>query len=78
MLWKKTKKFWLLAILSMHFFIAIFLGLQLFGGLMFLLNLTTFGEHCFPGIFSRRIKNLFTCTFRIIKINFLSKEYVQQ
>jgi hypothetical protein len=76
MLWKRTKKIWLLAILSMHFFIAVFLGLQLFGGLMFLVNLTAFGEYCFPGIFSRRIKTFLPARFRIIKINFLSKEYV--
>jgi len=67
MLWKKTKKMWLTAILSMHFFIAIFLGLQLFGGLMFLLNLTAFGAHCFPGIFRRRIKNFSSNPHRIIK-----------
>jgi hypothetical protein len=67
MLWKKTQKMWLLAILSMHFFIGVFLGLQLFGGLMFLLNLTVFGEYCFPGIFTRRIKNFSFDRFRIIK-----------
>lgn len=43
MLWNKTKKFWLPAILMMHLGIAIFLGLQLFGALMFLLNLSIFG-----------------------------------
>ena len=56
MLWRRTKKCWLLGILSMHLFIAIFLGLHLFGALMFLLNLSAFGEHCFPGIFSRHQK----------------------
>lgn len=71
MLWKKTRKIWLLAILSMHLFIGIFLGLQLFGGLMFLLNLSTFGEYCFPGIFSRRIKSFSLYGFRIIKQNIL-------
>lgn len=52
----KTKKFWLFGILLMHLGIALFLGLQLFGGLMFLINLSVFGEHCFPGIFSRWTK----------------------
>ena len=56
MVWRRSKKFWLFGILSMHLFIAIFLGLQLFGSLMFLLNLSVFGEHCFPGIFTRKQK----------------------
>lgn len=56
MIWNKTKKLWFVAILSMHFFIAIFLGLQLFGGLMFLLNFSIFGEHCFPGLFTNSTK----------------------
>ena len=73
MLWKKTKKIWLIAILLMHFCIALFLGLQLFGGLMFLLNFTAFGEHCFPGIFSRRIKSLWRPHFRTPKIIFWGK-----
>jgi hypothetical protein len=55
-LWRRTRKIWLLGILMMHLFIAVFLGLQLFGGLMFLLNLTAFGEHCFPGLFTRSQK----------------------
>jgi hypothetical protein len=67
MLWRKTKKMWFIAILSMHLFIGVFLGLQLFGGLMFLLNLTAFGEYCFPGIFTRRIKNFSFDRFSIIK-----------
>ncbi|MEO8765522.1 MAG: hypothetical protein ABI416_14585 [Ginsengibacter sp.] len=62
----KTKKMWLLAILSMHFFIAIFLGLQLFGGLMFLLNFATFGEYCFPGIFSRKMRKPSFAWFKIV------------
>jgi hypothetical protein len=49
MLWSKTKKLWLPGILSMHLFIAIFLGLHLFGGLMMLLNIAAFGLHSFPG-----------------------------
>ena len=53
---KRTKKFWLIGIIGMHAFIAIFLGLQLFGGLMILLNLTVFGNHCFPGLFSFGLK----------------------
>lgn len=56
MLWRKSRKIWLAAILLMHLGIAIFLGLGLFGALMFLLNLTIFGEHCFSGIFSFRQK----------------------
>ena len=57
--YKRTKKIWLISIISMHAFIAVFLGLQLFGGLMILLNLTAFGNHCFPGIFSMKLKNVF-------------------
>ncbi len=56
---RRTKKMWLLGIISMHAFIAIFLGLELFGGLMILLNLSAFGNHSFPGLFSARIKNIF-------------------
>ncbi|MEO6914575.1 MAG: HTTM domain-containing protein [Chitinophagaceae bacterium] len=52
-LWSKTRKFWLVGILMMHLGIALFLGLQLFGGLMFLFNLSIFGEYCFPGVFSK-------------------------
>lgn len=51
MFYKKTKKIWLISIMSMHAFIAIFLGLQLFGALMILLNLTVFGNYCFEGLF---------------------------
>ncbi len=43
-LWKKSRKFWLIGILSMHAFIAVFLGLHLFGGLMILLNISAFGS----------------------------------
>ena len=50
--WKKTKKAWLIAIISMHAFIGIFLGLELFGGLMILLNLSVFGKYAFPGLFT--------------------------
>lgn len=53
---KRTKKFWLISIISMHAFIAVFLGLQLFGALMILLNLTAFGNHCFNGLFSFGLK----------------------
>lgn len=49
---KPTKKFWLIGIISMHAFIAVFLGLQLFGGLMILLNLAAFGNYCFPALFA--------------------------
>lgn len=51
MFFTKTKKIWLFSILSMHAFIALFLGLQLFGALMMLLNFTAFGNYCFPGLF---------------------------
>lgn len=54
----KTKKFWLISIISMHGFIAVFLGLELFGALMILLNLSAFGQHCFPKIFSVNLKNV--------------------
>jgi len=57
--YKKTKKLWLISIISMHGFIAIFLGLQLFGSLMILLNLAAFGHHCFPGLFSFSLKNVY-------------------
>ncbi len=57
--YKKTKKIWLISIISMHAFIAIFLGLQLFGALMILLNISAFGNHCFEGLFSFRLKNVF-------------------
>ena len=49
--YRKTKKIWLVSIMSMHAFIAVFLGLQLFGALMILLNLTVFGNYCFEGLF---------------------------
>jgi hypothetical protein len=52
MLWNKTKKFWLVGILSMHLFIALFLGLHLFGALMILLNASIFVKEAFPAIFS--------------------------
>lgn len=55
--WRKTKKLWLTGIISMHLFIALCLGLHLFGALMILLNAAAFGEHCFPGLFSIKWKN---------------------
>lgn len=58
MYWKKTKKIWLISIISMHAFIGIFLGLELFGGLMILLNFSIFGSECFPGLFSTRFPKL--------------------
>ena len=64
----KTKKIWLIGIISMHAFIAIFLGLQLFGALMILLNLTVFGNHCFPGMFSFNLKKSMI-TLRLVKPN---------
>lgn len=39
----KTKRLWLAGIISMHLFIAVFLGLHLFGLLMMLLNISAFG-----------------------------------
>ena len=53
-LWPKTKRFWLTGILMMHFGIAVFLGLHLFGGLMILLNVAAFAQHCFPGFYKMR------------------------
>lgn len=70
--YKKTKKLWLVSIISMHAFIAIFLGLQLFGSLMILLNLAAFGDHCFPGLFSFSFKNMPG------KIKFKRRELSQQ
>ncbi|HRH48378.1 MAG TPA: HTTM domain-containing protein [Panacibacter sp.] len=58
--WGKTKKIWLISIISMHAFIGIFLGLQLFGGLMILLNLAAFGNHCFPNLFTFNFPRLQT------------------
>lgn len=51
MFFNKTKKIWLFSIISMHAFIAVFLGLQLFGALMILLNFTAFGNYSFSGLF---------------------------
>lgn len=70
MFWGKTKKLWLPAILSMHFFIAIFLGLQLFGALMFVLNLTAYGENCFPRLFNAKIKTSLLTGFLYKKLLF--------
>lgn len=56
--WSKTKKIWLTAIISMHAFIGIFLGLELFAGLMILLNLAAFGRYCFPNLFNFRFMRL--------------------
>lgn len=53
MFWNKTKRIYLPGIICMHFFIAIFLGLHLFGLLMILFNLSIFGEHAFPGLLSK-------------------------
>lgn len=63
MFWSKTKKVWLLAILGMHAGIAIFLGLQLFGALMFLLNLSVFGESCYPGLSRINLRNRLASLF---------------
>jgi len=48
---KSARKFWLAGILSMHLFIAVFLGLQLFGFLMILLNIGAFGWPYFKTLF---------------------------
>lgn len=66
MLWPGTKKVWLIAILAMHAGIALFLGLHLFGALMFGLNLSIFGESCFPGLFSTSLKSRLAGLFRIL------------
>lgn len=63
MFWSRTKKIWLLAVLGMHAGIALFLGLQLFGALMFLLNLSVFGESCFPGLFSLNLRSRLATLF---------------
>lgn len=69
--WGKTKKIWLISIISMHAFIGIFLGLQLFGGLMILLNIAAFGNHCFPNLFSLRLPRLQIVTRRFKKTGVL-------
>ena len=56
MLWRKTRKYWLPAIVSMHLFIALFLGLHLFGALMILLNIAAFSHQAFPSLFRFRKK----------------------
>ena len=56
MLWKKTRKYWLIGIVSMHLFIAVFLGLHLFGGLMILLNVAAFSHQAIPSLFTSRRK----------------------
>src|SRR5688500_19774407 len=56
MLWRKTRKFWLMGILSMHLFIALFLGLHLFGALMILLNIAAFSHQAFPSLVNFRRK----------------------
>jgi len=62
--WRHTKKIWLIAIIGMHFFILVFLGLHLFGSLMILLNISIWGHHCFPRLFKKafekKSRKLFT------------------
>lgn len=53
---KKTGKIWLFGIIALHTGIIFCLGLHLFGALMILLNLSAFGEQCFPGLFSQKLK----------------------
>lgn len=53
--WKRTKKIWLIAVLVMHLFIMIFLGLYLFGSLMILLNIAIFSHECYPALFNKFI-----------------------
>lgn len=73
--YKRTKKFWLISIISMHAFIAVFLGLELFGALMILLNLTAFGQYCFPKIFSVNFKNVWA-KLQVRKMN-IAKQVVR-
>ena len=70
--YKKTKKVWLISIMSMHAFIALFLGLQLFGALMTLLNLTAFGNHSFNGLFLLKWKNI------VARVNMHKAVFVKQ
>ncbi len=49
---RPTRKIALCAIVGMHLFIGVFLGLHLFALLMILLNLSAFGWKVFPGIFN--------------------------
>lgn len=42
--WKKTRRLWLAAVICLHLGIVFFMGLQLFGLMMILLNLAAFGR----------------------------------
>lgn len=57
---RRTRKFWLIGIISMHAFIAVFLGLQLFGGLMILFNFSMFGKECFPSLLTYKLPTVNT------------------
>jgi len=72
MFFSKTKKIWLISIMSMHAFIALFLGLQLFGALMILLNLTAFGNHSFNGLFLLKWKNI------VARVNMHKAVFIKQ
>ena len=64
MLWKKSRKFWFISIISMHAFIAVFLGLHLFGSLMILMNASIFGIGMFK--IKSRSKNVIGPYLRIV------------
>lgn len=51
MYFHRTKKVWLLAVIGMHLFIGIALGLHLFAALMILLNVSAFGYYAYPKTF---------------------------
>ncbi len=58
---KPIRKYWLIGILSLHTGIALFMGLQLFGLIMIILNLCAFG-----GIFYEDLSNLYkSISYRI-------------
>ena len=69
--YSRTKKFWLLGIINMHLFIAVFLGLHLFGALMIILNITVFGQHCFPKIFTFKKGNFLQLFYALNRKTFL-------
>lgn len=58
MYWKKTRHYWLMAIVGMHLFIGIFLGLYLFAALMIVLNVTVFGHRLFSVKIRNRVRQL--------------------
>ena len=72
MMLKKTRKFWLISILGMHTFIAIFLGLHLFGALMIFLNISAFAPSLIQSEIAKKraLEDWYRSRFtRVIKID---------